>query len=108
MHHADARRQGVEGRAEGRLLPVDEDVAAVAAGLPDDVHAEEDLHQRALARAVLSAQAQDLPRAQGEIDVGEHLVAKEVLLYILHLKQGGPIICHTSTLPIHTLVHIES
>ncbi len=87
MHHADARRQGVEGGVELRLLAVDEDVAAVAAGLPDDIHAKEYFHQRGLTRAVLTAQAQDLTRAQGEIDVGKDLVSEKVLFDASHFQQ---------------------
>ena len=60
VHHADARLQGVKGRGKLDLLSVDEDIPLVAAGLPDDVHAEEDLHQGALACAVLTHKAQHL------------------------------------------------
>ena len=89
VDHADARLQRVKGGVEHRLLAVEEDVALIAAGLPDHIHAEEDLHQCGLARAVLAAQAQDLALAQGKVDVGEDLVAEEVLLDASHLQQGS-------------------
>ena len=44
MHHADARLQRVERRAEFHFFAVNQDIAAIAAGLPDDVHAEQDFH----------------------------------------------------------------
>ena len=87
VDHADARLQRVEGGVEHRLLAADEDVALIAAGLPDHVHAEENLHQRGLARAVLTAQAQDLSLAQREIDVGKDLIAEKVLFDAAHLQQ---------------------
>ena len=87
MDHADPGLQRVEGGVEHRLFAVDEDLALIAAGLPDYIHAEEDLHQRGLARAVLAAQAQNLSRTQREIDVGEDLIAEEVLFDAAHLQQ---------------------
>ena len=99
MDHADACGQGVEGGGEFHLLPVEEDAAAVAAGFPDDIHAEEDFHEGALARAVLAAQAQHLAGLQGKVDVCEDLVAEEVFFDVLHLQQGSAIICHIFTLP---------
>ena len=98
MYHADTRLQRVERRVEFHFLAVNQDVAAVAAGLPDDVHAEEYFHQGAFARAVLAAQAQNLALTQGKIDIGEDLIAKEVLFDVLHLQQGVHVVCHTSTL----------
>ena len=56
VDHADAGLQRVEGGVEHRLLPVDDDVALIAAGLPDNVHTEEDFHQCGLTRAVLTAE----------------------------------------------------
>ena len=87
VDHADAGLQRVEGGVEHRLLPVDDDVALIAAGLPDNVHTEEDFHQCGLTRAVLAAEAQNLAGLQGEIDVGEDLIAEEVLLDASHLQQ---------------------
>ena len=57
------------------------------AGLPDDIHTEENLHKRGLARAVFTAQAQDLARAQGEIDIGEDLVSEKILFDSPHFQQ---------------------
>ena len=87
VYHADARRQRVKGGIKGHFFAVNEDVAAVAAGLPDDIHTEENLHQRGLACAVLTTQAQDLSRAQGEIDIGEDLVSEKILFDSPHFQQ---------------------
>ena len=51
------------------------------------VHAKEYFHQRGLARAVLTAQAQDLACAQGEIDVSKDLVSEKVLFDASHFQQ---------------------
>ena len=87
MDHANAGLQRVERGVEHHFLPVDDDVALIAAGLPDNVHTEENFHQCGLACAVLTAEAQNLTGLQGEIDVGENLIAEEVLLNASHLQQ---------------------
>ena len=100
MHHADARSQRLKGRIEADLLAVKKDIPLVAAGLPNDVHAKEDLHERALAGAVLTAQAQHLALIQGEVDVGQDLVAEEVLFDVAHLQQGSVRFFHIFTGPL--------
>ena len=94
MHHADTGLQCVKGRIKGDFFTIDEDVAAVAAGFPDDVHTEQDLHQRGFTRAVFACQAQDLTSLQGEVDVRQDLVAEEVFFDAAHLQQGSRITFH--------------
>ena len=65
---------GLHRVREATLLAVDLDVALV--GLVD---AGQDLHQRRLARAVLTDQAVHLAGVQGQVRVGEHGVAEEAL-----------------------------
>ena len=64
VHHADAGRDRVFGRAEPRRLAVDEDLALV--GLRQPV---QDVHQRGLPRSVLAEQGVDLPRGHREADL---------------------------------------
>ena len=94
MHHADTGRQCVKGRIKGDFFTVDQDIAAVAAGFPDDVHTEKDLHQRGFTRAVFACQTQDLTSLQGEVDVRQDLVAEEVFFDAAHLQQGSRITFH--------------
>ena len=69
-------------------------VAAVAAGFPDDVHTEQDFHQRTFTSAVFTDQTQHLALFQREVDVRQHLVSEEVLLDVAHLQQGSILIFH--------------
>jgi hypothetical protein len=63
VNHADARSNGVAGTGEGDRLVVDEDLALV--GL---VEAVEDVHERGLARAVLTEQPVDLAGTDDQVD----------------------------------------
>ena len=94
MHHADAGFQCLKGRIKGDFFTIDEDVAAVAAGFPDDIHTEQDLHQRGFTRAVFACQAQNLAGLQSEVDVRQDLVAEEVFFDAAHLQQGSRITFH--------------
>ena len=94
MHHADTGCQCVKGGVEGDLFTVDENISAVPAGLADDVHAEEDLHQRALARTVFADKAEHLALAEREADIREDLIAEEVLFDAAHLQQRSVVIFH--------------
>jgi len=64
MHHADAQFAGFVSRGNRHRLTVDEYLPAVG-----PMKAVEDIHQRGLARAVLTEQAQDLPRLHLNRDV---------------------------------------
>lgn len=99
MHHADTGLQCVKGRIKGDFFTVDEDVAAVAAGFPNDVHTEKDLHQRGFARAVFACQAQNLTSLQGEVDVRQDLVAEEVFLMPRISNRGAVLLSINDTLP---------
>jgi hypothetical protein len=63
-HHADAARDGIRGRGEAHLLAVDADRSLI--GL---LHPVEDLHQRRLARTVLSDQCVHRARPDLHLDV---------------------------------------
>ena len=91
VHHADVKRRGVVG-------VVDRDLLAV---LFDDtlfrlIQAEENAHQRGLARAVLSQQSEDLAlfQLQGDVivclDSGEYLGNVEHLDHILRRRVHVP------------------
>jgi hypothetical protein len=63
VHHADTGRDGVAGAGEVLHLVVEQDLALVG-----PVEAVQDVHQRGLAGAVLTEQAVDLPRLDGQRD----------------------------------------
>jgi hypothetical protein len=74
MDHPDARRDGVGGRRERDPLAADQQLPGV--GL---VQPEHDVHQRALAGAVLAEEAMDLAPSEHEVDVGVGEHAREPL-----------------------------
>ncbi len=86
MHHANTRLQGVKRRGKLHLLSVNKNVTFVPAGLPDDIHAKEDLHQGTFAGAVLAHKTQHLAGLQREVDVGKHLVAEEIFFDVPHFQ----------------------
>ena len=86
MNHANAGGERVKGRRKVHFFSVQKNLPFVTAGFADHVHAEKDLHQRALAGAVLTAEAEHLALTEREIDVGQHLVAEEVLLDVAHFQ----------------------
>ena len=95
MHHADTGFERIKRRREGNLLAMNQHVAAVAAGFPDDVHAEQDFHQGAFTGAVFTDKPQHLALAKREVDVRQNLVAEKVLLDISHLQQRSVVIYHS-------------
>ena len=64
MDHADAQPLGVLRRGDDGRLPVHQDLPLVRG-----VDAGEHVHQRGLARPVLSQEGQDLPLFQGQIHI---------------------------------------
>ncbi len=84
VHHADAAGDGVAGRVEGDLLPVDGDGALVRL-----LHAVEDLHQSRLAGAVLTDQGMDRALADGDRDVLVGDDAGEALCDAVQFYGGG-------------------
>ena len=56
VHHADARRDRVAGALERHGLAVDEDLSLIGG-----VHPVQDVHERGLARAILSKQGVNMP-----------------------------------------------
>ena len=72
MHHGDAGRVRVAGRAETGVLPVQRKTAGEFR-----MHAGDDLHQRAFSRAVFADETMDLAGEQREIDPAKRLDAAE-------------------------------
>ena len=83
VHHADAVGDGVARGTEGHRASVDQDHAGVR-----PVEPGQNVHQRALAGAVLAQQGVDFSLAQREIDgvVGQH--ARETLADAAHGHAG--------------------
>ncbi len=83
MHHADTPGDGVGWAGDAHLITVEQDLTLVRRG-----QAVQDVHERRLARAVLSQQRVDLPRAHVEVDVvvGDH--AGIALGDAAHLERG--------------------
>ena len=77
MDHADARSKRVKRRGESDLLPVYENVSAVAARFPDNVHSEKNLHEGAFTGTVFPDKTENLARLQREVDIREDLVAEK-------------------------------
>ena len=69
MHHADARGQRVGRAADRHRTALDPDLAGIGT-----VDAEQDVHQRRLAGAVLAEQPQNLAMTYDEVDrpIGVH------------------------------------
>ena len=84
VHVADAGVEGVEGVGETDLLAVEGHLSLETARLGDHRHAEQDVHEGALARAVLAHQAQNLALPERERNVGQDPVAEELLADVLH------------------------
>ena len=86
MDHADPGGQRVEGGGEADGFPVQQNLALIAARFPDHVHPEEDFHERALAGAVFAAETEHLTLGQRQVDVGQDLVAEEILFDAAHFQ----------------------
>ena len=86
MHHADAGRQRVAGGAEATGAPSQAHDPAIVG-----VHAGDDLHQRALAGAVLADETMDLAGGQREVDAVQRQHAAEGLADALELEDGRPL-----------------
>ena len=87
MHHADAGLKRIKRILEVYFLVVDVDLAFVSAGCCNHGHAEQDVHQRGLAGAVLPHQAQYLTGHEGETDVCKDPVAEVFLPDVLHSQE---------------------
>ena len=83
MHHGDAGRARVARRAEAGLPAVEQETAGEFR-----MHAGDDLHQRALARAVLADETMDLAGGKREVDATQRLDAAEGLRDLLQFEDG--------------------
>jgi len=81
LHHRDAAQQRVMRGLYVNFLPVEDDRAFVSL-----VDAEQALHQRGLAGAVLTHQSMHGSRLHVQLDMIQRLDAREALTYIFHLK----------------------
>ena len=86
VDHADPGGQRVEGCGKADGLSVQQNFALIAARFPDYIHPEEDFHERALAGAVFAAEAKHLALGQRQVDVGQNLVAEEILFDVAHFQ----------------------
>ena len=82
MHHADTGGQGVGGGVDGDGFPADADTARV-----DGIQAEQDVHERGLAGAILTEQAQHLTGPQGQIHSAIGMHVAKALIDSAHLQQ---------------------
>ena len=86
MHHADALIHGVHRRQNPFADAVHEHFTLKAAGRMNDRHAEEDVHQRGLPRAVLAEQRVNLAGTNLQRHVFQHRVLAVCLGNIVHFK----------------------
>ena len=82
MDHPDPGGQRIARRAEMHVLSVDAHAPGVGG-----VDAGDDLHHRALARAVLAGQTMDLTGGEREVDAAKRLDAAERLRDARHFEQ---------------------
>ena len=83
MHHADAQRDGIFGAGDFDLLAVDQDRAGI-----HGMESIENLHQGALAGAVLPQQGMDLARFDGEVNIVVGDDSRESLDDLSHRERG--------------------
>ena len=83
MHHGDAGGEGVARRAEAGLPPVQHEAAGEFR-----MHAGDDLHQRAFARAVFADETMDLAGGKREVDPAKRLDAAEGLRDLVQFEDG--------------------
>jgi hypothetical protein len=93
VDHGDAVPRGVLRGVDRHLLTGHLDDALVVA-----VHAGEDVHQRGLARAVLTEQRGHLPGVHGQVDAGQRAHAGEALADAPHAEHDLP--CHRHAHPM--------
>ena len=83
MHHGDAGRTGVAHRSEPGLPAVQHETPGEIR-----VHAGDDLHQRAFARAVLADETMDLAGGKREVDPAKRLDTAEGFRDPLQFEDG--------------------
>ena len=84
VHHADAGGQRIGRAGDPHRLALDEDLAGVGR-----IGAEQHVHQRRLAGAVLAQQPEDLARRHAEIDGLVRLDGAEALGDAAHFDEWG-------------------
>ncbi len=82
VHHANPGSQRVGRAANRHGMPLDANLAGIRA-----VHAEQDVHQRGFAGAVLAEQPQDFTMMEGEIDGSIGVHRAEALVDAAQLEQ---------------------
>ena len=83
----DAGFECIEGVGKVHFFAFQEDFPFEAARLADDRHSEKDVHEGALARAVLSDQTEDLSFLEGERHVSQDAVSEIFLADVLHSQK---------------------
>ena len=83
MDHGDAGRMRVAHRSKAGLAPVQHETAREFR-----MHAGDDLHQRALAGAVLADETMDLAGGEREVDPTQRLDAAEGLGDLVQFEEG--------------------
>ena len=106
VHHSDSGSDRLKRRCKRHLLPVDQDISAVAACRSDIRCAKEDLHERRFSRSILSDKAEDFALLQLQVDICQHLIAKEVLFNVPHLKKRRFFVVHNSQICLPVIVPI--
>ena len=96
MNHADSRFDRVKRGRKIYGLSVQDDLAAVASGLPDHVGAEQDTHQSGFSGAVFADQSDYFSFTKLQIDICKDLVAEEILSDIPHFEKSVAFSIHIS------------
>ena len=86
MDHADPGGQRIERCREADRIPVQQNLTLIAASFPDHVHTKKDFHERALSGAVFAAETEHFTLGQRQVDVGQNLVAEEILFDVAHFQ----------------------
>src|SRR5438045_9717765 len=89
MNHGDTGRARVAYRSKTGLPPIEHETAGEFR-----MHAGDDLHQRALARAVLADETMDLAGGEREVDPTQRLDAAEGLGDLLQFEDGRAALRH--------------
>ena len=76
------------------LLPVQDDLAAIASRFPDHGRAEKNPHQGGLSGSVFAHQSDDLTLPDGQVDVCQYVVRKKIFFDIPQFKKRSIFVIH--------------